>query len=129
MTSLTGREWLVTRTPLRPNKVNEFRAGVSRLNLTSTHMTSGSYLAQDLGVPGVNVSGDLLTSGNLSNINITGYRSLGDAGFLPAVVVSENYQWSDNFSYISGRHSFKFGGEVQRRRYNVFQASSPRGAI
>jgi hypothetical protein len=48
---------------------------------------------------------------------------------LPAIVVSENYQWSDNFSYISGRHSFKFGGEVQRRRYNVFQASSPRGDL
>jgi outer membrane receptor protein involved in Fe transport len=112
-----------------PNKVNEFRAGVSRLNLTSRELNYGRNLAEELGVPGVNVPGDLLTSGGLSTIEVSGYRSLGDAGYLPAVVISENYQWDDNFSYIRGRHSAKFGTEIQRRRYNVFQAVSPRGDL
>ncbi|HWB95799.1 MAG TPA: TonB-dependent receptor, partial [Bryobacteraceae bacterium] len=38
-------------------------------------------------------------------------------------------QWNDNLSYVRGRHTMKFGTEVQRRQYNVFQATSPRGAI
>jgi outer membrane receptor protein involved in Fe transport len=111
----------------RPTLVNEGRYGYSRLNLTSQHINFGRNLAQELGIPGVNVPGDDLTSGNLSTISVTGYQSLGDAGFLPALVISDNMQWSDNLSWTRSRHSFKFGGESLWRRYNAFQSSIPRG--
>ncbi len=115
-----------TRT-FSPTLVNEARYGYSRLNLTSRHINFGDNIAQRLGIPGVNIAGDELTSGNLSTINVTGYQALGDAGFLPALVISDNMQWSDNVSWTRGRHSVKFGGEVHWRRYNAFQSSSPRG--
>jgi hypothetical protein len=110
------------------NKINEARGGWTRLNLRQFNLNYGVYATQDLGIPGGNVPGDILTSG-LSIFNVTGFTGLGDNGFSPAVVVSDNIQFSDNFNYIRGGHTFKFGGEVQRRRYNAFQSNTLRGTM
>ncbi|MEO7651090.1 MAG: carboxypeptidase regulatory-like domain-containing protein, partial [Bryobacteraceae bacterium] len=110
------------------NKINEARAGWTRLNLRQFNLNYGVYATQEVGVPGGNVPGDILTSG-LSIFNVTGFTGLGDNGFSPAVVVSDNIQFSDNFSYIGGGHTIKFGGEVQRRRYNAFQSNTLRGTM
>ena len=104
-----------------PSLTNEARAGWTRLNLRALNLNYGQYPTADAGVPGGNVPGDILTSG-LSIFSISGLRDLGDNGFTPAVVVSDNLQFSDNVNFIRGNHSFKFGGDVQRRRYNAFQS-------
>lgn len=113
---------------LSPNKINEARFGFTRLNLRSEPANFGRNVAQEVGIAGVNIAGDVLTSG-LTIVDISGYRSLGDSGFSPAILVSENYQWSDNFNYIRGKHTMKFGLEIQRRRYNAYQSFSPRGTL
>ncbi|MEX2261432.1 MAG: TonB-dependent receptor [Bryobacteraceae bacterium] len=110
------------------DKVNEIRAGWTRLNLRQFNPNFGRYVSHELGVPGGNVVGDELTSG-LSIFTVTGQTALGDNGFSPAVVVSDNLQLSDNFNYIRGSHTFKFGGEIQRRRYNAFQSNTLRGSM
>ena len=109
-----------------PTKVNEFRAGWTRLNLRAFNPNFGKFVCEEAGVPGCNVPGDDLTSG-LGDFNISGYQRLGENGFSPAVIVSDNLQFSDNFNYVKGRHTLKFGGEVLRRRYNAFQSSVLRG--
>jgi hypothetical protein len=111
-----------------PNKVNEARFGFTRLNMRSLNPNYGNYVSTDIGLPGANVPGDILTSG-LSIISIPGLRSLGDPGFSPAVLVSEDYQFNDNFTYIRGKHTIKIGGTVLRLRYNPYQSSSPRGTM
>jgi outer membrane receptor protein involved in Fe transport len=111
-----------------PVLTNEARAGWTRLNLRALNVNYGQYITEQAGVPGGNVPGDILTSG-LSIFSISGLRDLGDNGFTPAVVVSDNLQFSDNVNYIQGKHSFKFGGDVQRRRYNAFQSDVPRGSM
>ncbi|MGH9628192.1 MAG: TonB-dependent receptor domain-containing protein [Bryobacteraceae bacterium] len=110
------------------DKINEFRAGWTRLNLRQFNLNYGEYVTEGIGVPGGNVPGDILTSG-LSIFSINGQTNLGDNGFSPAVVVSDNIQFSDAFSYIRGGHTFKVGGEVQRRRYNAFQSNALRGTM
>ncbi len=65
----------------------------------------------------------------MSIFSISGLRDLGDNGFSPAVVVSDNLQFSDNVNYIRGKHSLKFGADVQRRRYNAFQSDVLRGSM
>jgi hypothetical protein len=109
-----------------PTLVNEARAGWTRLNLRQFPLTYGSNLSLEAGVPGANVPGDEFTSG-LSVFTFEGFRDIGDNGFSPAIVVSDNLQYSDNLSYIKGRHTFKFGGELQRRRYNALQSNVFRG--
>ena len=107
---------------------NEFRSGVSRLLWRVQNLTAGQNIAQQLGIPGINVPGDPNTSGHVSVLSVTGYRSLGDNGATPSIMASDNYETSDNFSIIHGSHSIKAGFDLQRRRYNLFQAN-PRGII
>ncbi len=39
-------------------------------------------------------------------------------GELPQV--GNTFQWSDNFTKVSGNHTFKFGGDVRRQRFDQF---------
>jgi len=109
-----------------PTVTNEARAGWTRLNLRSFNPNFGRNVSEEIGVPGANVPGDELTSG-LSIFGISGFRNLGGNGFSPAIIVSDNFQFNDNLQIVRGRHTFKFGGEYQRRRYNAFQSSVLRG--
>jgi hypothetical protein len=111
-----------------PSSFNEARFGFTRLNLRAFPMNYGKYLSEEVGIPNSNVTGDLLTSG-LANIAVSGMVGLGDAGYAPAVIVSENYQMGDNFTKVQGRHTLKFGADVRRLRYNAYQSSVPRGAL
>ena len=113
---------------LSPSSFNEARFGFSRLNLRAFPLNFGQYVSQQAGIPGSNVPGDILTSG-LANISVSGLTGLGDAGYAPAVIVSEDYQWNDNFTKISGKHTLKFGAEARRLHYNAVQSNTPRGAL
>ena len=107
---------------------NEFRIGASRMKWHVVNLTYGQNIAQQLGIPGVNIPGDPTTSGSVSVLSVTGYQPLGDNSATPSIMASDNYEASDNFSFVRGAHSFKVGFETQRRRYNLFQAA-PRGTI
>ena len=111
-----------------PALSNEARAGWTRLDLRAFNINYGKYVSSDIGVPGGNVPGDVLTSG-LSIFTIAGLRDLGDNGFSPAIIVSDNIQLNDNVNLVSGKHSLKFGADVQRRRYNAFQSDVLRGSM
>ncbi|MEP7365757.1 MAG: carboxypeptidase regulatory-like domain-containing protein [Acidobacteriota bacterium] len=111
-----------------PTVINEFRAGWTRLNLQQLPLTFGQNLTSDLGFPGANDPGDPFTSG-LAIFNIATVTSLGDSGFSPAIVVSDNIQFGDTVNINRGKHSFKFGGELQRRRYNALQSNTFRGSM
>jgi hypothetical protein len=111
---------------LSPHVVNETRAGIGRLYILTEQPNYGVDVAQQVGIPGINGGNDPLRSG-LPTINVTGYASLGDSGTKPAIIVSENWQYSDNLSWFTGAHSFKFGVQVIRRRYNLLQTNAAHG--
>jgi hypothetical protein len=109
-----------------PRFVNEARAGVGRLLIDSRHPNYGVNVADQVGIPGINGGDDVLRSG-LPLINVTGFSQMGDSGFRPAIIVSENWQYADNLSWFTGAHSFKFGAEYLRRRYNLLQTTAAHG--
>ncbi|MDX1982841.1 MAG: TonB-dependent receptor, partial [Bryobacteraceae bacterium] len=111
-----------------PSAFNEGRFGFTRLNLESFNANFGRNVSDEIGVRGANVAGDELTSG-LTIFSIGGLQALGDNGFSPAVIVSENWQFNDNLTLVRGKHTIKFGGELQRRRYNAFQSNVLRGTM
>jgi hypothetical protein len=108
--------------------VNSARVGFSRIAINSTDANAGQPLATELGIPGSNIPGDAFTDG-LPRITVTGVSSLGSYGNLPAIIVSNNFQYDDTLSLIRGRHTIQIGAEVQRRQYNVYQTANLRGTM
>src|ERR1039458_7376983 len=52
--------------------------------------------------------------GNLS-LSVSGVSTLGGYNILPRILPSENrYEFVDNLSWVTGRHSFKFGTDIAR---------------
>jgi hypothetical protein len=111
-----------------PTTVNQVRFGWSYLPLRSTGINYGQYLGLDLGIPGSNVRGDVLTSG-LPLFNIAGFKPLGENGFTPAILVSNDYQSSDDVTLVRGRHTLTAGFQFLRLQYNAFQAYPSRGVM
>lgn len=116
-----------TRT-LSPVLVNEFRAAATRLNILALQLNYGQNLADQIGIPGVNSGNDAYSSG-LPTINLTGYPSLGDSGFRPAIIAQNNFQLNDIISWTKGKHTLRFGGEVIRRQRNKLQSSALHGVL
>ena len=58
------------------------------------------------------------TREGLPFIQISGGFNLGNnaEGELPQV--GNSFQWSDNFTKVSGNHTFKFGGDLRRQRFD-----------
>lgn len=112
---------------LSPTKVNSLRLGFNRwvLNLLALNTKRGP-LAQQLGLPGVNI-GNTQTDG-LPQFGITGFATLGDEIAVPLLLGSNTYQVNDTFSYIEGRHTWKFGVDFRRMDTNLGQILFPRGS-
>lgn len=53
-------------------------------------------------------------------VSVDGFFSLGNnlEGELPQT--GNTFHWQDNFSWVKGRHSFKFGGDLRRNRFDQF---------
>lgn len=111
-----------------PQTVNQARFGWSLLNLNSQNLDYGQYLSNQVGIPGSNVAGNSLTSG-LPLFSITGLTALGENGFNPAILISDDYQWNDDVTFVRGRHTFKGGFQFLRLQYNAYQSGSLRGAM
>jgi len=109
-----------------PRLIYEGRFGFSRLHLTNDGETSGTKLADQVGIPGIN--NEPLTSG-LGSISVSGFRGLGEAGFTPLLKVNNNFQYTQHLTYLRGQHSFKFGHEVLRRQLNQFSPANPQGSF
>jgi len=120
-----GQYSLIDRLTISPTKLNEFRFGLTRLNMQLIQPNAGKNIAQQLGIQGVN-TGDLITSG-LPRVQPTGYQVLGDDPFNPATLVTNNFQTEDVFYWTHGTHSLRFGARLDRRQYNAFQSSAIRG--
>jgi Carboxypeptidase regulatory-like domain len=60
-------------------------------------------------------------NGGLPTMNVTGYTGMWTDGGLTYQYPQYTVQVSDNFSHVRGRHTFKFGGDVQTYRQNVRQ--------
>ena len=123
----TGQQAVLTYNhTFSPTKVYEGRAGFSRLYLTNVGELSGTNFSDKVGIPGVNV--DARFSG-LGQFSVSGFRGLGEAGFVPLLKVTNNYQYTNLFNWIRARHSFKIGYDLLRRQMNQSSAANPQGTF
>ena len=66
----------------------------------------------ELGLRNGNIEGHPYTSG-IARFDIPGFRQTGSAGFTNSVRIGSTIQLSDNFTWVAGRHSLKFGGDAR----------------
>jgi outer membrane receptor protein involved in Fe transport len=92
---------------IRPNLFNEFRAGLVILVSQSDADVKGQELIDEFGIQGLpprpGVKG-------IPNMSVVGLTSVGQLLLNP--VNDGHAQFSDNVTWIAGRHTLKFGGEV-----------------
>jgi len=113
-----------------PNLINEFRFGFIRTTYGYTPPFNNVPLSANLGIVNANVDAlgnpdPILGGGAL----IGGYNNqleyTGDYG--PYVVPQNTWQTADNLSWVKGKHSFKFGGNILRRQVNLFRPLTGKG--
>jgi hypothetical protein len=109
------------------NLVNEFRLGYNRINSHRFQLDANDNVSQQLGFPGVPFGQDL---GGLPQISINdGTATIGSSGYLPAIEKQNSFVLTDNFTWIHGRHSAKFGTEIRNEQFTLFEPSAPRGTL
>lgn len=105
-----------TRT-FSPTLVNDFRFGVSRFSNNGVGELAGVRdVTSELKIPGVS---ETASSGwGLPTITFSGLSGFGGT---PGGTIrySATFQWVDNVSWVIGKHSFRFGAEIRRERWNA----------
>lgn len=109
---------------LRPNLTYEFRGGFTRLAVNVQGFTQNRPMAQELGIPGINVDPVLW---GLPQINVSGFTGLGEMDFVPFLKYHNNYQYVNTVVYNRGAHTFKFGVDTGRRQGNYRSPGGPLG--
>ncbi len=108
------------------NKVNELRLGVNRMVSQNIQQRANTVnVVKELGIPDIDTSIPLFWG--IPVFQFTGYSAIGECNDCPFVNYNTTFQVKDDFSWTSGRHSFKFGGDTRRLRYNQVGAVVPRG--
>ena len=108
-----------------PNKVNEIKFGLMRLaNAHISPRANNQNVVKELGI---NIPSDNPLYWGVPNIGISGIAGLGEESDAPFINYDTTIQLMENFSWTRGRHSFNFGGEIRRVRYNQIGGVVTRG--
>jgi hypothetical protein len=110
--------------------INEFRFGYNHINAHRYQINFNENVSAALDFPGVpyqpgTFNGGLpaLTFGDGSA------PELGSSGFLPSIERQNSYVFTDNFTWVKGRHSVKIGAEIRYEQFTIFQPSASRGTM
>jgi hypothetical protein len=111
-----------------PSTVNEARFGyTSFFNSAGRELAFKRDVVTELGIPGLK-GGDPVTWG-IPSVAITNYSGFGDDSEGPYANNNHSLQFIDNFSWIHGKHAFRFGGEARRDEYNQVGNQFARGSF
>ncbi len=107
------------------SKVNDIRFGLSRL--VNAHISPRANTDNVVKELGINIPSDNPLYWGVPNIGISALSGLGEESDAPFINYDTTIQVVDNFSLTVAKHSFKFGGEVRRVRYNQIGGVVTRG--
>lgn len=120
-------QWMATNTRVLSNAiVNESRFGFTKFyNTTGPQLAFTRDVVGALGIRGL-ASGPPVQWG-IPGIVMQGYSGFGNSSEGPYENDNSAMQFINNLSWIRGKHSFKFGGEVRRDAYNQVGNQFARG--
>jgi len=111
--------------------VNEVRFGYDKVDF-DFYPADAATIANGTGYAintGIVMSGAPGGNGGLPNINLTGYEKLGTWHNRPFYFHTPYYDGQDNLSYLMGKHTFKFGGEIAHIEVDSGSFDTGRGRI
>ena len=111
---------------ISPKFIMEFKGGFSRYDAATNHSNFGINASEQMGIPGINVDDD---SSGLSSIVVAPFINLGDAGFIPLVIVDDVLQGAVSATYVSGGNTFKAGIDLISRDVLGSQSPTARGTF
>jgi hypothetical protein len=97
--------------------LNEFRVGYARFNFDAVEPATPSQPSA-FGFSGINSQNT--ASASMTRVAVTGLFTLGFSTNGPQPRKDQNYQLTDNFAKIIGKHAWKFGFDARR-----FQVDNP----
>jgi hypothetical protein len=108
--------------------VTETRFGYTRFyNSTARELAGQRDVVKELAIPGLN-TGAPITWG-IPSIGITNYSGLGDDSEGPYENNNNSLQFLNNTSWIRGKHTIRFGGEIRRDQFNQDGNQFARGSF
>jgi hypothetical protein len=110
-----------------PNTINQFRIGFNWIGINRGIPPGGIVPPPtDLQVPGVALNPK--TNG-ITLFSPSGYRRVGDPGYAPTLLSSEERQITDVVNLLRGNHTIAIGAEMRWSQYNIFQVPAPNGSF
>jgi len=98
--------------------------GYNRINSHRLEPNANTDVSGQLGLLGVPFQPGI---GGLPSICFVDVACIGSSGFLPAVEKQNSYVFNENLTWIRGHHSMKFGTEIRKEQFTIFEVEAPRG--
>src|SRR2546427_272439 len=116
-----GNTWTVSST-----LVNEFRFGFNYFfNTFGRELAFERDVIKELNIPGISLNPP--EAWGIPSIGITGFNGFGDSTEGPYTNRNKAFEFTDNVSWIRGRHAFKAGGTIRYDMYNQVGNQFARG--
>jgi carboxypeptidase family protein len=109
-----------------PHLVNELRFGYNRIYSQRLQPGYNSDIAQQIGFPGIPQTP---SNGGLPQLTFSDVSTIGSSLFLPTRELQNTYLLSENLSWVLGSHSLRFGVEIDRNEFAIYQPAEPRGDL
>ena len=110
---ITNQNYLIHETHIfRPSLLNDFRFSYAR-EAASRGPAASVPSVQDLGS---NIPFQPSISA-IQQIRVNGFFNFGDNPH--ATFIRNNFSWSDDVSWVTGKHDFRFGGVIERSRVDL----------
>ena len=104
------------------NAINVARISYNRIGAqpaVTSGLSSSDY--------GINVPQNVPIAAGLPNITVTGFFALGDPAQPFVDRLNEVVQFTDDFTWVRGRHSLKFGVDVRKEHMVIAFVNRPNG--
>ena len=119
--AMVGNTW-----SLSPTLLNEFRFGFNYFfNTFGRELAFERDVVSELGIPGV--SQNPAEAWGIPSIGITGFNGFGDSTEGPYTIDNRTFEFSDNLTWIRGRHAFKAGANFRYDMYDQVGNQFARG--
>ncbi len=114
---------------LSKSTVNEARFGFNRMlaaNNPPGNVPLGQSAASRFGLTGIPVTS---YSYAIPPVSVGQFQTLGGSIYRPQHYISQVWQFLDDFTFLQGRHSLKFGYQYLRTTLNFLDLANPQGAL